>query len=1132
MNKLWKIFYWLAGLLVVILVGVYFAGPQLINSELVKGKIENVLSQKVGGDVGFQHIDFSIFPLPVVIVRSGSISTDIMNGIMKSFSVYPKILPILTGRLQASRLLVSSPDFDFKLKECGNGQDCGRPVSAESIANVLGTVAQELPDLVVIVEDGNFNLLKEDRTLFEGEDVDVRVNFPPEGLRVIKADVKSSVLKLTARQKDKDIVIQASGLQAGFYCDEDKTSISISELIFDYPELALSGELGLDNNADLITLSLHGSDVDVESTRKAVLGVAGDIPLIQKIFRIVKGGAIPSITFNSQARSFTDLKKLTNMVIKGIMKEGKIFVPGAKMDLENVHGDVVIANGFLHGENLEARLENAKGSEGKLRLGLRGKDAPFHLEINLDVDLSELPPLLKRLVRDENVVKEITRIRNIKGKSRGRLTLGESLKSVRAIVDVEALNLIADYERIPYGLEIDGGRFLYDRAGIGVQNLTGNVGKSSFSGLAAKIELGEAPILEIEDAKAIIIVDEIYQWLLSYEKLNNGLKHVKSAEGILELSQLNLKGPLLNPDDWHFTAKGHLKSLVFDTALSHGPVTVKQGKLEADERTIHVKDAEINIRDALFQLSGKFNYPEGLTSDLTLSGQIGPEAAEWLSDFINLPSALRVRPPLSVSQARLIMEKDSTVSFTGSFSLQKATEVCLDLVKSPDELMIKNLRVRDSESDAALGFTMRSNAFDFRLDGHLTEPTLGRIFTREIVTGRWIKGLFNAHISVERPGNSSFQGTLEGKDIIFPWKLKEPLMVNSLSLEGRGNNLHIGSAVLTLEERQLSLKGDVTASDIAFLIDMDLFSDGIHWDTVSTHFKKEEGGEETGLLGDFPLEGILRVKSNSFTYDRYTWKPFYADIAFNRDTTDITVTDAVLCGISFPGTLKVTPQYLSLDFQPVARNQNLEPTISCLIDISRYMTGEYTLDGNLKADGMSEDIMKALKGNLKFNAAKGRIYQYGLLSKILSFLNLTEVIRGRLPDFVGEGFAYKSIAAEADIQGSELSIEKFIIDGSSMEIAAQGTLDLLDKQVDLKVLVAPLKTADFVIRKIPVIRDVFGGTLISIPVRVKGDFDNPEMSYLSPSDIGSGLVGIMKNALKAPVKIVKPLLPDNDKGKK
>jgi len=101
-----------------------------------------------------------------------------------------------------------------------------------------------------------------------------------------------------------------------------------------------------------------------------------------------------------------------------------------------------------------------------------------------------------------------------------------------------------------------------------------------------------------------------------------------------------------------------------------------------------------------------------------------------------------------------------------------------------------------------------------------------------------------------------------------------------------------------------------------------------------------------------------------------------------------------------------------------------------------------------------------------------------------------------------------------------------LIDGSSMEIACRGDIDLIDKKLDLTVLVAPLKTVDRIVKKIPLIRAITAGTLVSIPVKVRGDLTNPKITPLAASAVGSELLGIMKRTLKLPIKVIQPVLPE------
>jgi hypothetical protein len=100
-------------------------------------------------------------------------------------------------------------------------------------------------------------------------------------------------------------------------------------------------------------------------------------------------------------------------------------------------------------------------------------------------------------------------------------------------------------------------------------------------------------------------------------------------------------------------------------------------------------------------------------------------------------------------------------------------------------------------------------------------------------------------------------------------------------------------------------------------------------------------------------------------------------------------------------------------------------------------------------------------------------------------------------------------------------IEEYILNAPSMGVTGHGTVDLFAKKIDLKVLVSPFNTADYVVKKTPIIRGLLGGTLVSIPVKVKGNIENPEISYLSPSAVGKKLLNTTKRVLKTPTRILK-----------
>jgi hypothetical protein len=79
--------------------------------------------------------------------------------------------------------------------------------------------------------------------------------------------------------------------------------------------------------------------------------------------------------------------------------------------------------------------------------------------------------------------------------------------------------------------------------------------------------------------------------------------------------------------------------------------------------------------------------------------------------------------------------------------------------------------------------------------------------------------------------------------------------------------------------------------------------------------------------------------------------------------------------------------------------------------------------------------------------------------------------------------------------------------------------------VDLNALVVPVNRVQRMVGKIPVLGKILGGSLVSIPVKIKGNLSDPEVAFLSPSAVGSAFFGIMERTLKLPFTIIEPVLP-------
>jgi hypothetical protein len=321
---------------------------------------------------------------------------------------------------------------------------------------------------------------------------------------------------------------------------------------------------------------------------------------------------------------------------------------------------------------------------------------------------------------------------------------------------------------------------------------------------------------------------------------------------------------------------------------------------------------------------------------------------------------------------------------------------------------------------------------------------------------------------------------------------------------------------------RFTLSGDVTFSKEKLKLDLDLSAGNIDLDDLEKVLGKRKKGTEKRL--DLSVEVNIRLKSESVKFQQYKWAPFVADISFGDGGAEVNIKKANLCGMDTPGVVKVSDNFVSLNIEPSFKGNEIESAFRCLLNHDVRATGTFELYGRILARGRSEDLFKAMEGNIEFHAKDGRIdYALGLV-RIVEFLNVTEIYRGKLPDLRKEGLSYDRITVRVALQKDKMIFKELTIDGASLEMAGQGEINLAEQTMDLNVLVAPLKTVDRIIKAIPLVRDILAGTLLTIPVKVQGDLRDPRVTPLSPSAVGTELLGMMKRTLGLPFNVMEPFV--------
>ena len=919
---------------------------------------------------------------------------------------------------------------------------------------------------------------------------------------------------------DRPLQLQGGQLAASFQSERDQLLISLDALELRTPRLQTSASLFVDHSKPQVQVALQAWDIDVPAVRAAALDLMGDSPTTAKVFTIVQGGMVPWLTWHAQAASLAALDDATCHIVTGSMEHGTILVPGIDLPAHDAQGQVLITGGTLYGEALAGRTERSRGTAGTLLVGLGEGDAPFHLEIELEADLKELHEILQREVENKRFHAEMTRIAEVHGRATGRMVLGESTKSVEAQVDVRDFSLTGRYQRIPYPVAVDHGRFQFRDDWVAVEQLSGRLGSSTFAGFSAWIGWEWQPFLQVFSMSGKVSLPETYSWLISHPTLKAALPELSSVQGSFALASLDLGAPLTGPDKWQLRLAGQLERTTLQAARLPAPLSVDHGTVMATREQISLNNAHLRLSDGSLEGAATIRgYLAGKPIvDFNGQGELGADSTRWVEDGLKLPPALRLRAPLRLSGVSSSWERNDQFQFAGSLTTPNGPQATLEISCAPSEVTIKQLNIRGSGSDAFMALTWNVAAADLIFRGTLQRQALDQLLQTNTFLDGWINGDGSGHLDFRRDVPATAQGSLNLAGLTIPWGAPAPVRIEKASLRGTGKELRVDSATLVVPDNAIELTGSVGAVNSVYQLDLQLQSRDLDWNSLERLWKKE--AEQPGqhapaadIPWDLPFRGKLRLEAGAIRYGERLWQPLDATVALHQDHVTIDIARSGLCGIPISGTMKQSAAGTHLDLQWESKDQQLDPALDCIWQRKGIVEGTYRLDGWLSARSERHPLTEQSRGHTRFLARNGRIYRLTVLAKILAILNVTEVLRGKFPDLAREGFAYETMSAYGDIRDGHLKLTRAVIDGSAMKIIAQGDVDLMHQQLDLTVLVAPLKTADAIFSNIPLLgRIVTGknGTLLSFPFSVKGDIKDPEISSLPPNTVGSGLLDLLK----------------------
>ncbi len=960
---------------------------------------------------------------------------------------------------------------------------------------------------------------------FGDSQIDLNLDYETDGHKQFKTRIVSRFSTLPLMRGKDRVVLEGKQIEAGFSIDDKKIEAAVSSLDLVSPRIHLAGTFSANMTKPGVRLELSGKNADVASVRKVFLFIVEDDQNVNDTFRIIRSGRVPEFTIMSQAPQMVDLDMLRNVRVQGHMVDGEIFVPGIDFDLKKVNGEVDISKGILTGTHLSARFKNTTGSEGRLILDLSDRNGPFLLDIMLDADASQLPSVLSRLIDDKPFQKELKRIRNVKGRALGRLVLGDTLTSIRPLIDVSTFNVSADYQRVPFPLVVKGEKLTIEDTLMVVSKLTASTKGGDIFIREGNVDWGKASAFYAKVGRSKINLDVVYPWLRSMKVLRKRLAPVPTLKGEIRCSDAQFAGNYLQPESIRFRLNGRVEGLVARATPMGDKIYLDRGGFSINRKGILFSEMKLRHMDASLNVSGRIDgYID--KASIELAGVFGSKALQQTSHLIRLPSEITLRAPLWISSAHLSMGRRKPVSFSGKLAVQKGPSLDIDISNGEAGFAINHLRIKDNISDATIKLKVKQNVCDLSFKGRLEKSTLDAFLTENKVVTGYVEGDIQTWIRLDNFLRTTAIGKLKGEGFMV-FLPTTSLKVNHLILEALSNHLYINTAQVLWIDEQIDVSGRIEVLSESLGIDLDVSMDHFDWNkygNLITGRKTRDPGAKKLEKNDLPMEGIIRFHARHFRYSKYTWRPFKADFTFRPDYFMIDVHQADLCGISMPGMAAIHPKTLELTIGTVAKDESLDDTLFCLGKQTYVIEGLFDLKGytSVKGDKPSR-LLPELKGEWTFSARDGHINRLTVLTRIFELLNVAEIFKLKLPDLRTEGFSYKKIKIHWRLDGGSVFIDKGHLDSTAMEIAFTGKLDLINDQVDVLVLVAPLQTLNLIVKNIPVVRKILAGTFISIPFRVEGDLQNPDVSAMNPKDVGSEMWNLMKRTVSVPIEMIQPL---------
>ena len=547
-----------------------------------------------------------------------------------------------------------------------------------------------------------------------------------------------------------------------------------------------------------------------------------------------------------------------------------------------------------------------------------------------------------------------------------------------------------------------------------------------------------------------------------------------------------------------------------------------------------------------------------------LNGHVGNKLGKWIISKGWFSEKVRPRFPCTLENMRVGF-KEQTIAVSGKL-IQGVTGARLPMARvnlenTPERLRINELTfiAPGEQGSLTLEYQHKSpKSFAVSWQGFANADTIAKLFHHKAFKqGTFSGAFFKADYLAGNSGTLHFSGLLKAENLHLHERESRgrPIVFENILLSGTGKQLRIAALNITVGSEKIAGLGHIGAEKNGLQLDIDIISSFISKDSLDDLQKglKEtrqtfitdnaDQGEDKSLQKDWDVTGRIGFDFDSYLISRkgtvlfsetepvpYTLYDVHGELQLASDTlTKTEIFSSKLCNLDFKSTW-FSEDILGQHFE-ISTGSNstllLENVLPCLGVSQDLIEGEFSLQANLRKESGTWH-----SGNIYIKSAKGRILRLKILSRIFKVVNITDLFVTQVGTTGKRGFPFSQMDIDTHIQANNLIFDRAILHGEGLNLFLNGKIHLDQFDTDLTLLVAPFKSFDTLVSKVPLIgKPIMGGydSLIAVPVAIRGPMPDPLITPLDPKAVSGTLFNIVKETFKLPYNI---LLQDSNEEKK